>query len=80
MNPPFATDVREVSCSEELVKIQQVIRSDFSLRVHNFRIQAVDEGLILEGRTPTYYCKQLVQRAVMDLAELPILANNIIVG
>lgn len=80
MNVPFAGDLIEVPSVEELEQIQQEIRRDLSLRVHNFRIRAVDDGLILEGRTKTYYGKQLVQHAVMDATEFPILANNVVVG
>ncbi len=77
---PFDTELLEVPASEELVQIQQAIRRDFSLRVNNFRIRTADEGLILEGRTKTYYGKQMVQHAVMDATEFPILSNNIVVG
>lgn len=80
MNLPFATDLLEVPSSENLDQIQQEIRRNLSLRVQNFRIRAVEDGLILEGRTKTYYGKQMVQHAVMDATDFPILANNIVVG
>lgn len=80
MSLSFATDLLEVPSSEDLEQIQQEVRRDLSLRVHNFRIRAVEEGLILEGRTKTYYGKQLVKHAVMDATDIPILANNIVVG
>lgn len=80
MNVPFAGDLIEVPSVEELEQIQQEIRRNLSRRVHDFRIRAVDDGLILEGRTKTYYGKQLVQHAVMDATDFPILANNIVVG
>ena len=80
MSLSFATDLLEVPCSEDLEQIQQEIRRNLSLRLHNFRIRAVDDGLILEGRTKTYYGKQLVQHAVMDATDFPILSNNIVVG
>lgn len=34
-------------------------------------------GLVLQGRTRTYYAKQLVQHAVMSATRIPILANAI---
>ncbi len=34
-------------------------------------------GLVLQGRAPTYYVKQLAQHVVMEATELPILANGI---
>lgn len=80
MNLSFATSLLEVPSLEELDDLQQEIRKSLSHRVHNLRIRAVDDGLILEGRTKTYYGKQLVQHAVMDATDFPILANNIVVG
>ena len=80
MSPSVPSDLLEVPTSEELEQIQHVIRSDFSLGIHDFRIRAVDDGLILDGRTKTYYGKQMVQHAVMDLTDFSILANNIVVG
>lgn len=80
MNLSFATDLLDVPCSEALEQIQQEIHRNLSLHVHNFRIRAVDEGLILEGRTKTYYGKQLVQHAIMDVTDFPIVSNNIVVG
>lgn len=80
MSPSFATDVLEIPTLDELDEIQREIRRNLSLRVHNFQIRAADDGLILEGRTRTYYGKQLVQHAVMDATDFPILANNIVVG
>lgn len=80
MSLSFTTDLLEVPCLEDLEQIQQEIRRNLSLRVNNLRIRATNEGLILEGRTKSYYGKQMVQHAVMDATEFPILANNIVVG
>jgi hypothetical protein len=80
MNVAYSSDLLEIPSAEDLVQIQRDIRRDLSLRVHDFRLRAVDEGLILEGRTKTYYGKQLVQHAIMDATDFPILANNIVVG
>lgn len=46
-------------------------------RVHNLRIHVHPAGVVLEGRAPTYYVKQLAQHAVMELGNLPILSNDI---
>jgi hypothetical protein len=64
----------------ELDQLERLIQRDLSLRVHNFRLRACDDGLVLEGRTKTYHGKQLVQHAVMDATDFPILANKIVVG
>jgi hypothetical protein len=34
-------------------------------------------GIILQGRTGTYHAKQIAQHAAMELADLPIVANEI---
>lgn len=80
MNSPFATNLLEAPSSEDVEQIQRGVRRTHSLRVHDFQLRATDDGLILEGRTKTYYGKQLVQHAVMDETDFPILANNIVVG
>ena len=80
MNSLFETDLLDRPSTAELDQLERHIQRDLSLRVHNFRMQACGEGLVLEGRTKTYYGKQMVQHAVMDATDFPILANNIVVG
>lgn len=80
MNLAFADELLSRPSDAELEQIERQIQRDLSLRVHNFRLQACDDGLVLHGRTKTYYGKQLVQHAVMDAIDVPILANNIVVG
>jgi len=46
-------------------------------RVRQFHLMVLANGLILQGRAPTYYVKQLAQNAVMEATELPILGNEI---
>jgi hypothetical protein len=45
--------------------------------VRHFRLFANGRGLILRGRSTTYYAKQLAQHTVMQVTRLPILANEI---
>ena len=50
-------------------------------RVRDLRVVCADNTVILQGRTRTYHDKQLVQEAVLDVAdECMILANQIIVS
>ena len=70
----------KTNLSDACQSIERRIRQDFSRRIHNFRIHALDDGLVLEGRTKTYYGKQEVLHAVMTATDLPIRANNIVVG
>lgn len=83
MNLPASSLLLEPLLSdpwERLDQIERRIRDEFRHRVHDFRIQAFDDGLVLEGRTKTYYGKQAVTHAVIDATDLPILANRIVVG
>jgi hypothetical protein len=45
--------------------------------IHRLRVLIQEQGLILQGRAPTYYAKQLAQHAAMEVSGLPILANEI---
>jgi hypothetical protein len=46
-------------------------------RIRDLRFVLRDGGLILLGRAPTYYAKQLAQHAVMEEIKVPILVNSI---
>lgn len=46
-------------------------------QVNDLRVVVRGEGLVLQGRTRTYHAKQLAQHAAMEIAERPILANDI---
>jgi len=46
-------------------------------RIRGLRIAFRDSGVVLRGRSETFYSKQLAQHAVMELSDLPILANEI---
>ena len=46
-------------------------------RVRNLRVLRGKDGLVLRGKTTTYYAKQLVQHAVMELDDCRIHANDI---
>lgn len=74
-----AAPVLEPKSSERLKSIEQRILREFPGRIHYFRIELLDGGLALEGRTKTYYGMQQVLHAVMNATQLPILANNIVV-
>ena len=69
-------------CPEELAgrdveRLEAQVQSRLGGRVRDLRLLAQDRGLVLRGRAPTYYAKQLAQHAVMTATALPILANEI---
>lgn len=63
--------------AEEIERIGTQIRSQLSGRLRDFRLEIGDAGVILRGRSGTYYAKQLAQHAVMAACDLPILRNEI---
>lgn len=46
-------------------------------QVQGFGLELTEQGLILRGRAPSFYAKQLAQHAVMSATALPIRANEI---
>lgn len=66
--------------SEEETRLEMHIQARLSGRVRGLRVVRRDSGFVLQGRTPTYYAKQLVLHAAMQATALPILADEIEVG
>lgn len=62
---------------EQLDRIEQRIKCQLSGRLRGFSLKCGSDGLVLRGRTRTYYSKQLAQHAVMDATDLPIVRNDI---
>lgn len=54
-----------------------LIQRRLGTRVRELRVRRLPKGLVIQGRAPTYYVKQLATHAAMDLADVPILANDI---
>jgi hypothetical protein len=57
--------------------IEAQVQTRLNGRVQYFRLQAVEDGLVLRGRSRTYYAKQLAQHAVMTVTRIAIVANRI---
>ena len=58
-------------------RLEALVQERLGTRVRDLRIVVRRQGVILEGRAPSYHAKQLAQHAAMELGELPVLANNI---
>jgi hypothetical protein len=71
---PWEFDARTVSAVDQL---QSHLQSRLLGKVREFELVLKDRGLILRGHSSTYYAKQLAQHAVMEAADLPIVANEI---
>jgi hypothetical protein len=60
-----------------VTELERHIRRKLGGQIHDIRLVVGPKGLILRGRTRTYYAKQLAQHLVMAAMDLPILANEI---
>ncbi len=58
-------------------EIEGRLRQELRGRIHDFRVEVREGGLILTGRCASYHSKQLAQHAVMAATASPILANRI---
>ena len=59
------------------VSLEAQLRRRLGSRVRDLRVVIGGEGVVLEGSAVTFHAKQLAQHAAMQLADLPVLANNI---
>ncbi len=46
-------------------------------QIRELRLIYLEEGLVLEGYSPTYYAKQLAQHLLLKETSLPLLRNEI---
>ncbi len=57
--------------------LETLVQRRLGARVRKLRVIIQHNGVVLQGLASTYYAKQLAQHAAMDLADLPIVANDI---
>jgi hypothetical protein len=72
--PPQAV-VESLPAAEEC--LESLVQRRLGSRVRDLRVVVRHDGVILQGRAATYHAKQLAQHAAMELASMPILANDI---
>lgn len=68
--------IEQVQPSEMDQLEAQIVRR-LNGRLRDLQVLVRGHGLVLRGRAPSYYVKQLVQHEVMLATPLPILANEI---
>ena len=62
----------------ELVhQLAALLQARLGSRVRDFQVFALDGGLVLTGRTDTYYAKQVAQCLATEICSVPIVANEI---
>jgi hypothetical protein len=72
--PPHAV-LENLPPAEEC--LESLVQRRLGSRVRDLRVLVRHDGVILQGRATTYHAKQLAQHAAMELASMPILANDI---
>ena len=72
---PSRAIVETVPSAEEC--LESLVQRRLGSRVRDLRVVVRHDGVILQGRAATYHAKQLAQHAAMELASMPILANDI---
>ena len=63
--------------SEHQARLETNLQARLGSRVRQLRVVHQSDGVILQGSAHTYHAKQLAQHLVMELTDLPILANEI---
>jgi hypothetical protein len=58
-------------CAEE-ERIESLLFRRLGNRVMDLQVEIQSSGLVLHGRTKTFYAKQIAQHAAMELSDLPI--------
>ena len=63
--------------SKEETHIETHVQARLGSRLRFLRVVCRNSGVVLQGSAHTYYAKQLAQHSVMEITNLPILANEI---
>ena len=71
------TEVLTTTVPSEEERLEALLARRLGSRVRNLRVVVRQDGLILQGRTETYHAKQIAQHTAMEVADLPIVANQI---
>jgi hypothetical protein len=70
-------NVHVIPSSTREEHLETLLQCRLGNRVRELRVLFYPAGLVLQGRAATYHAKQLAQHAAMQLADVPILANDI---
>jgi hypothetical protein len=63
--------------SENETRLETQLRARLGSQVRQLLVVLLSNGVILHGMARTYYAKQIAQHSVMEITDLPILANEI---
>ncbi|MCA9088203.1 MAG: BON domain-containing protein [Planctomycetaceae bacterium] len=60
-----------------LARLERTIHCRTGGRISDLRVESINEGIVLSGRAPTYYAKQLATHAALTELEAQELTNEI---
>jgi hypothetical protein len=63
--------------TEEVDQLAAYIRGQLSNRIYDLRLRIRGNGIVLQGRCPSYHLKQLAQELVKRVTDVPVSANDI---
>lgn len=63
--------------AEEIERIGTGVLHQLSGRLRDLRLEIIDGGVVLHGRTLTYHASQLAREAVARATGLPVARNEI---
>ncbi|MBI2804074.1 MAG: hypothetical protein HYX68_03720 [Planctomycetes bacterium] len=58
-------------------RLESILLRRLGNRIRDLRVIYLPAGVILQGKTATYHAKQVAQHVAMEVAEFPIVANEI---
>jgi hypothetical protein len=76
MKLTLGTSVQPTS-REALDELEDYVQCCLGGRIRDFGVLVQSGGLVLRGYTHSYHAKQLAQHRVMEVTDVPILANDI---
>jgi len=62
---------------EAFARLRKVLEARAGQRYPELRVEVVEDGVLLYGRTDCYYAKQLAQHVAGEFIGAPVLANRI---
>jgi hypothetical protein len=67
----------DTTATSQIEKLARDLQRRLGGRIRDLRLLVRGTGLVLLGQADTHHAKQLVQHAVMEEIDLPLLANEI---
>ena len=61
-------------------ELERFVQDRTGRRVHDLAVEVCPEGVVIRGRTSTYYVKQLAQHGIREVLPDVSLENAIVVG